>query len=78
MGRLRSLGLQTRIWTTPVTIADPIPFEQDHVHTAYDPAYAHRLWRILVQADRFFTEFRARFAGKSARCTPSGAASIWQ
>ena len=64
MGRLRSLGLETRIWTTPVEIAEPIPLEQDRVHAAYDADYAHRFWRILVQAVRVFTAFRARFAGK--------------
>jgi Family of unknown function (DUF5996) len=64
MGRLRALGLETRIWTMPVEIADPIPFERDHVHAAYDPEYAHRFWRVLVQAHRLFTAFRARFVGK--------------
>jgi hypothetical protein len=64
MGRLRALGLATRIWTMPVEIADPIPFERDHAHAAYDPVYAHRFWRVLVQADRLFTAFRARFVGK--------------
>jgi Family of unknown function (DUF5996) len=64
MGRLRSLGLETRIWTTPVEIADPIPFERDHEHAAYDPAFANRFWRALVQADRVLTAFRGRFCGK--------------
>jgi hypothetical protein len=64
MGRLRSLGLETRIWTTPVEIADPIPFERDHEHVAYDPAFANRFWRALVQADRVLTAFRGRFCGK--------------
>src|SRR5260370_39026520 len=45
----------------------PIPFEQDQVHAAYDPAFATRFWRILVSADRVFQEFRARFIGK---CSP--------
>ena len=62
--RLRALGLETRIWTMPVEIADPIPFERDQVHAAYDPEYARRFWRVLVQADRLFTAFRARFVGK--------------
>src|SRR5579885_2029605 len=44
MGRLNRLGLPVRIWTTPVEIANPIPFEQDQTHDAYDPAYANRLW----------------------------------
>jgi uncharacterized protein DUF5996 len=64
MGRLRALGLETRIWTTPVEIPDPVPFERDHAHSAYDRAYAQRFWRVLVQADRLFTAFRARFVGK--------------
>jgi hypothetical protein len=29
--------------------------------------YANRFWRVLVQADRVFKEFRARFVGK---CSP--------
>lgn len=64
MGRLRALGLETRIWTMPVEIADPIPFERDDIHSAYDPEYAQRFWRVLVQADRVLTAFRARFTGK--------------
>ena len=64
MGRLRALGLETRVWTMPVEIADPIPFERDHAHAAYNREYAHRFWRVLVQADRLFSAFRARFVGK--------------
>jgi hypothetical protein len=64
MGRLRSLGLETRIWTMPVEIPDAIPFEQDHVHAAYDADAAQRFWRVLMQADRVCTTFRARFLGK--------------
>jgi hypothetical protein len=62
--RLRALGLDIGIWTTPVEIPDPIPFERDREHGTYDPDYANRFWRILVQADRIFTAFRARFLGK--------------
>jgi hypothetical protein len=64
MGRLRALGLEVRIWTLPVEIPDPIPFEQDREHTAYDREYANRFWRILVKADQLFTTFRSRFIGK--------------
>jgi hypothetical protein len=66
MVRLRALGLNIRIWTTPVELPDPVPFEKDREHGAYDPDYANRFWRILVQADRVFTEFRARFVGKAS------------
>ena len=64
MARLRRLDLETRIWTMPVEIPDAIPFEQDKSHAAYDPEYVTRFWRILVQVDRIFTQFRAQFLGK--------------
>jgi Family of unknown function (DUF5996) len=66
MQRLEALGLDIRIWPTPVEIPDPIPFEQDRQHRAYDPDYANRFWRVLVQADRVLTAFRARFIGKAS------------
>ena len=64
MARLRSLGLEVRIWSKPVEIPNPIPFDQDHEHNAYDPDYAHRHFRILMQANRILTAFRGRFIGK--------------
>jgi len=66
MSTLEALGLKVKIWTTPVEIPDPIPFEKDEVHASYDAEYANRFWRILVQASRVFEEFRARFTGKSS------------
>jgi Family of unknown function (DUF5996) len=66
MSALESLGLSVDIWTTPSEVADPIPFEQDLKHTAYDPKYVNRFWRILVDTDRVFKEFRSRFIGKAS------------
>ena len=66
MERMRALGLPVRIWTTPVEVAKPIPFEADRQHAAYKADHANRFWRILVQADRVFTAFRARFIGKAS------------
>lgn len=66
MRALRSLGVGVEIYTTPVEIPDPIPFTEDHTHASYDPEYANRFWRILVQADRVMKEFRGRFVGKSS------------
>jgi hypothetical protein len=66
MDRLRSLDLEFRIWTRPVEIPDPIPFEQDREHSTYDRDYAERHWRVLVQVNRVFTKFRARFIGKAS------------
>ncbi|HEU0051976.1 MAG TPA: DUF5996 family protein, partial [Longimicrobium sp.] len=67
MEALRSLDIDVRIWTTPVEVADPIPFERDTIHRSYDREYAHRFWRALVQADRVLKAFRARYLGK---CSP--------
>jgi hypothetical protein len=64
MSALASLGMPVTIWTTPVEVQDRTPFEKDQKHAAYDPEYAHRLWRILVQANRVLSDFRSRFTGK--------------
>jgi hypothetical protein len=67
-GRLKDemakLDLHVNINQKPNEIPDPIPFDQDETHKAYDQVYANRFWRVLVQADRVFKEFRARFVGK--------------
>ncbi len=67
MEELGRLGLPVDIYRLPNEIPDSIRFDQDETHRSYDPDYANRFWRILVQADRIFKEFRARFLGK---CSP--------
>lgn len=64
MDALNSFEMPVKIWTTPVEVADRIPFENDEKHASYDPEYVQKFWRILTQADRVFTEFRCRFNGK--------------
>jgi hypothetical protein len=66
MKALGELGIEVKIWTMPVEVENPIRFEEDHQHAAYDAEYANRFWRILVQAEKIFTEFRARFIGKAS------------
>ena len=61
MAALDSLGIAVRIWTMPVEIAAPIPFDQDRTHAVYDPEYARRFWRILLSVDAVLREFRGRF-----------------
>jgi Family of unknown function (DUF5996) len=63
---LHALGLDVKIHTVPNEVPDPIPFEQDRQHASYDPEYANRFWRVLVQADRVFKSFRGRFIGKGS------------
>ncbi len=67
MEEMARLELRVRIDKRPNEVADPIPFDRDEVHRAYDPEYAHRFWQVLTQADRVFKVFRARFIGK---CSP--------
>ena len=64
LAALQSLRIPVTIWTTPVEVEDRTPFEQDQKHAAYDPEYAQRVWRILLQTSRVLTEFRSRFIGK--------------
>lgn len=64
MAALHSLDLDVKIWPVPVEVPNPIPFDQDETHCAYDPEQAQRFWRILVQTERVFTDFRAQFLGK--------------
>ncbi len=67
MRSLRRLDIEVKIWPMPVEVPDPIRFDQDHEHAAYDGEYANRFWRILAQSNKVFTEFRSRFIGK---CSP--------
>jgi len=64
MAALNDLQTPIHIWHMPVEIANPVPFDADHTHKAYDPEYVHRFWRILLQTTRVFMTFRARFTGK--------------
>jgi hypothetical protein len=64
MVALDDLGTPVRIWPMPVEIANPIAFEKDETHQAYDPEYARRFSSVLLQTTRVFTAFRARFTGK--------------
>jgi hypothetical protein len=66
MEALRRLDLDVRISPRPSEVADPIPFAEDEVHRSYDPEYANRFWRALVQADRVLKIFRTRFIGKAS------------
>ncbi|GAB4510915.1 MAG: DUF5996 family protein [Sulfuricaulis sp.] len=67
MVALRALGLEIKIWTMPVEVQDPIPFDQDDQHRSYVPEQAQRFWRVLRQADRVLQQFRCGFVGK---CSP--------
>jgi len=67
LAALDTLGVHVRLWPVPVEVEQPIRFLDDETHASYDPEYAHRHWRILLQADDVFRRFRASFLGK---CSP--------
>ena len=64
MAALRELKIEVQIWTTPVEVPDPIPFEADTTHASYDAEYANRFWHALVAMDDVLKEYRSRFIGK--------------
>ncbi len=67
MKTLGDLELPVTINTAPNEIENPIPFDKDDEHRSYDREFANRFWRVLVQSDRVFKQFRSRFCGK---CSP--------
>jgi hypothetical protein len=67
MDTLTSMALPVKIWSMPVEIPSPIRFEDDTMHHSYDPEFANRFWRILLQVERVFTQCRCQFIGK---CSP--------
>ena len=64
MRALHELDLDVAIFTRPVEVTEAIRFDEDDKHASYDAEAAQRFWRALVQVDRVFTQFRARFIGK--------------
>jgi hypothetical protein len=67
MASLSDMALPVKIWSMPAEVPSPIRFEQDITHHTYDPEYANRFWRILLQIERVFTASRCGFIGK---CSP--------
>jgi hypothetical protein len=66
MATLDEIGLPVRIHGRPNEVEEAIPFAEDRRHSSYDPEAVERFRRVLVQVDRVFHEFRARFVGKSS------------
>lgn len=63
---LAAMRLPVKIHPLSTELPEPIRLDRDTQHHSYDPEYVHRLWRILVQVDRVFTESRCAFVGKSS------------
>src|SRR5438477_7921483 len=66
MDCLHTLGIQVTINTLPSEVQNPIRCDVDEVHASYDPLYARRFWRILVQIEAIMQRYRSPFLGKSS------------
>ena len=66
MAALERLGAAVAIHATPNELPVAVPFDQDHAPRSYDPAWAARFWRVLIQADRVMRQFRTEFIGKAS------------
>ncbi|HEX4310932.1 MAG TPA: DUF5996 family protein [Acidobacteriaceae bacterium] len=64
MEMLRGEGIEVKIWRMPVEVPNPIAFDEDRVHAAYDPAMAGKFWQVLLSVDAAFYQFRSEFIGK--------------
>jgi Family of unknown function (DUF5996) len=67
MRALADLGIEVRINDMPNELPEPIRFGADNIHASYDPEFAERHWRILMEVERVLFKFRTSFIGK---CSP--------
>ena len=66
LNNLKELGIDVDIVASPYDVPfSHTPFAADSEHSAYDREYVNKYWRILVQVNSVFEEFRGRFIGKS-------------
>jgi hypothetical protein len=66
MNALGELDLPVKIHGRPNEVEEAIPFAEDRTHASYDSEAVERFRRVLLQVDRVFQEFRARFTGKNS------------
>jgi Family of unknown function (DUF5996) len=66
LSTLDALGIRVKLWPVPSEAEHSIPFTEDRTHASYEPAHAHRFFRVLLQADRILKRFAGRFLGKSS------------
>jgi hypothetical protein len=66
MAMLHGEGIAVTIWQMPVEVPNPVAFDKDTIHAAYDAEKVERFWRILLSVNAVFEEFRAEFIGKAS------------
>ncbi len=63
--QLRALDVDVTYSTAASELPDPVPFEQDTAHRAYDGAAARRWWLAMVSVGQVMDRSRTPFGGKS-------------
>ena len=63
---LDALGVDVKMWTRPVEVPDPIPFEHDDVHAYYDARSVRALHRVLLSTAEVADRWRGGFVGKQS------------
>jgi hypothetical protein len=66
MALLHAQDIDVAINPLPSEVVNPIPCDINEHDASYDAAAVNRWWRILVQVDRVFKEFRSGFIGKDS------------
>ena len=61
---LADVGVKVAVRELPNEMPNPVRFSDDLRHMHYVGHAAHRFWRVLVQTDRIFKQFRSGFLGK--------------
>ncbi|HTO41495.1 MAG TPA: DUF5996 family protein, partial [Rhizomicrobium sp.] len=66
MSALDTLETPVTIFAIPNEMPQATSFSQDTHIREYDPVFAHRFWRVLLQTDQIFKAFRTGFLGKAS------------
>jgi len=63
---LADLGFEIKVGTKPYEVANPIPFDQDEVHAAYEREHVSAFHGALRDAHRALEEYQRGFSGDTS------------
>jgi hypothetical protein len=63
---LLDLGVDVHLSSLPAEVPDPVRFDRDTVHAAYDRVAVQRWWRAALSVARVIERYRTPFGGKSS------------
>jgi len=67
MAALHRFDVDVRIWPMPVEVPNPVRFDRDEAHRAYDAKAVEAFFGVLVAIKPVLERFRCEFVGK---CSP--------